>query len=268
MNIQEWLDNPENRSMLIQGATGLIVIVLGLLIAKRIKRVNGQRKIIARENAQVKEDNQALSHEIRDRLIENINMLSRIIKLNPVIPGNTPDDSTLESRNRVKCLAMIIEGLPRDLKGQGIRMAEFIHHLSDNLFQAYGKDSNTTHVLIDVHPLILHAECAAHIGLMFNELISNAFQYAPVPGEKSKVNIIFKERENKLFISVGDNGIGMKSPYIPKFSFGLQLVNTLVQKYKGEMIFSSRPGTRVEIILKEYHKTEREVFITPTTKVY
>lgn len=268
MNIQEWLNDQENRLMLMQGAAGLVAIVLGLILIKRIKRIRKQREAVAHETIQVKEDNRALAQEIRDRLIENINTLSRITKLNPVIPGNTPDDSTLESRNRAKCLAMIIEGLPRDLKGQGIRMAEFIHHLSDNLFQAYSKDSNTTHVLIDVHPLILDAECAAHIGLMFNELISNAFQYAPVPGEKSKVNIIFKERENKLFISVGDNGIGMKSPYIPKFSFGLQLANTLVQKYNGEMIFSSRPGTRVEIILKEYRKVEREVFITPTTKVY
>jgi two-component sensor histidine kinase len=106
------------------------------------------------------------------------------------------------------------------------------------------------------------------VGLMLNELVSNALQYAPEPGQKSKVNIFLKERDNKLVIIVGDNGIGMKSPYIPKFSFGLQLTNTLVKRHKGEMIFSSRPGTRVEILLSEYNKAIREVYVTPTTRVY
>jgi two-component sensor histidine kinase len=268
MNVTEWIEDPEKRRLLIQGAAGLVVLILMIVFYRRIKKVikGGEEK--AKATAIIQSDNQELAQAIRNRIIEHNNLLSRILRLNPVIPGNTPDDTTLESRTRAKCLSLIIEGLPRDLKSQGIRMAEFIHQLSDNLFQAYGKDNNTTNILIEAQALILDVDSAAHVGLMFNELISNALQYGSVPGEKSKVNIIFKERGNKLFISVGDNGIGMKSPYTPKFSFGLQLVNTLVQHHKGEMIFSSRPGTRIEIVLSKYQKAEREVFITPTTKVY
>jgi two-component system, sensor histidine kinase PdtaS len=164
-------------------------------------------------------------------------------------------------------LSLIIEALPHDPKGQGVRMAEFVHQLSDHLVTSYGKE-NIVHLLIDAEPIILDVDSAVDVALILNELISNALQYAPVPGEKSKVNIIFKERTNKLFISVSDNGTGMKSPYLPKFSFGLQLVNTQVQKRKGEMIITSRPGTRVEITLSEFQKAEREVFITPTKRVY
>jgi len=267
MDFQKLLEDPEIQMMLIWGLAALALLILLRILYKKIKRVQKLREEKTRETLQIKTDNQILSQEIRKRLIENINTLSRIIRLNPVIPGHIPEDTTLESRNRTKCLAMIIEALPRDTKSQGIRMAEFIHHLSDTLVHAYGRDGVVT-VLIDAHPIILDVDSAAHVGLMFNELISNALQYAPVPGEKSKVNIFLKERDNKLFISVGDNGIGMKSPYIPKFSFGLQLINTLVEKYKGEMIITSRPGTRVEIVLAEYQKAEREVFITPTTKIY
>ena len=135
------------------------------------------------------------------------------------------------------------------------------------MIQAYGKEE-IANMLFDIEAIILDIDSATSVGFIMNELISNALEYAPMPGEKSKINIIFKERGNKLFLSVGDNGTGMKSPYIPKFSFGLQLVNKLVQKHKGEMIITSRPGTRIEITLTEYRKATREVFVTPTTKVY
>ncbi len=238
-----------------------------IFLYKKIIQAKEKRKQQKQDALKLKNDNLGLAQELRKRIIDNLNMLSRVINLNPVVAGNTPEDTSLESRNRSKCLSMIVEGLPRDLKGQGVRMAEFIHQLSDYLVHAYGKDG-AVNVLIDSQAVILDADSAASVGLMLNELISNALKYAPVPGERSKINIIFKERDKKLFLSVGDNGIGMKSPYVPKFMFGIQLVNTLVQKHKGEMIITSRPGTRVEISLNEYQKAERDVFITPTTKVY
>jgi two-component system, sensor histidine kinase PdtaS len=267
MDFNDLAQNQDLKIWLLTAAIGLGVTIV-LLFA--IFKTNGNRK--AREQHEkssltMESNNKKLAAEMRKRIIHNINTLSRIVTLSPVIPGNTPDYSTLESRNRAKCLAMIIDALPHDTKGQGVRMAEFTHQLADNLVQAYGRD-DIVNVSIDVNPIILDVDSAVDAGLILNELISNALQYAPVPGEKSKVNIVFKERENKLFINVADNGTGMKSPYIPQFSFGLQLVNTLVHKRKGEMIITSRPGTRVEIALSEYEKAEREVFVTPTTRVY
>jgi two-component system, sensor histidine kinase PdtaS len=257
--------NTLNLLIILVPGIGVVILLIVLYSSIRKKRALKSRQQI--HSAKSAEDIQSLSLEIRKRVIDNINMLAKVISLNPVIPGNTPESGTLESRCRTKCLSMIVEALPRDLRGQGIRMAEFVHQLSDHLVQAYGREG-IVNVLIDAEAIILDVDTAAHVGLVMNELISNALQYGPVPGEKSKVNIILKERANKLFISVGDNGIGMKSPYMPKFSFGLQLTNMLVHKHKGEMIITSRPGTRVEITLSEYQKAEREVFITPTTKVY
>jgi two-component sensor histidine kinase len=237
-------------------------------IVKQIKRRNRKNSAIVNESIVVKETNQKQTEEIRQRIISNLKTQALLLKLYPVIPGNTPEDTTLEGRTRAQCLDLIMDDFPRDLRSQGIRMAEFVHRLSDNLFHAYGKDANTTSILIDAQAVILDVECAAHVGLMYNELIANALQYGIDPGAKMKVNIILKERDNKLFISVGDNGIGMKVPYEPKFSFGLQLVNSLVRKYKGKLIINSRPGTRVEIHLTDYQKAEREVFVTPTQRLH
>ena len=116
--------------------------------------------------------------------------------------------------------------------------------------------------------MILDVESAVSVGLMLNELVSNAIQYGQEPGVRGKINVFFKERDDKLVINVADNGIGMKVPYVPKYGFGLQLASTLVKLHKGDLIISSRPGTRVEILLSDYKKAVREVYVTPTRRIY
>jgi two-component sensor histidine kinase len=266
--MENWLNDPIIKIWLVDGLLALVGLIFLFLIFRTVRKSNRQRAQLYQESNSLKKELQNLRSELRERLISSLKNQSRLIALNPVIPGKMPDDTTLESRTRTKCIDLILEDLPRDISGTGIRMAEFLHHLADNLFHAYGKDPNDTSISIEAQAVILDVECAAHIGLMYNELIANAFQYGIDPGAKMKVNVILKERDYKLFISVGDNGIGMKVPYEPKFSFGLQLVNSLVQKYKGKMIINSRPGTRFEIYLSEYLKVEREVFVTPTQRIH
>jgi two-component system, sensor histidine kinase PdtaS len=256
-----------NTQVILQGLIGLVVLIFLVFIFLKFNASKKNRKEDAKALVTLQEQNHLLSNQIRQRILNNLNTLSDIIGLQPVSPGTPHDHLSLEGRNRTKCLAMIGEGLHLDTKSQGIRMAEFVHQLSGHLVQAYSREG-VVHILVDTQPIILDVESATHVGLILNELISNALQYGPVPGEKSKVNILLKERDNKLVIRVSDNGTGMKSPYEPKFSFGLQLVNKLVHKHRGEMIITSRPGTHVEIALKEFEKATREVFVTPTTRVH
>ena len=246
---------------------GAVILLITFLLFKSVKKSRDARKEKEREAAELKNDNASLREELRQRLIDHIKYVARIIQLNPVIPGNTPEDNTLEGRCRVKCLDLIVEGLPADPKSQGVRMAEFLHQLCDYLLKAYGKE-DALNIKIDAHPVILDVESAISVGLISNELISNAIQYGQEPGVKGKINIFFKERDDKLVINVADNGIGMKVPYVPKYSFGLQLASTLVKLHKGDLIISSRPGTRVEVLLSEYKTAVREVFVTPTRRIH
>lgn len=266
--MDDMLNNLLVQQWLLPGLATLIGLVILVLIIKRVRKTSQRNSAIQYESATVKETNQELHEEVRRRLISNLKTQAQLLRLHPVISGNSPEDVTLEGRTRTKCIDLILEDLPRDIKGTGIRMAEFLHRLCDNLFHAYAKDPNYTSILIEAQAVVLDVECAAHVGLMYNELIANALQYGIDPGIKQKIAVILKERDNKLFISVGDNGIGMKVPYEPKFSFGLQLVNSFVHQYKGSMILNSRPGTRVEIYLSDYQKTEREVFVTPTQRIH
>ena len=267
MSTNELLSNPFVKTWLGPALVAVVVIGILFFVFRALNKSRTRQNQIEQESASVKNDNAALREELRHRIVDHIKFLSRILQLHPVIPGNTPENVSLEGRNRTRCLELISEGLPQDPGSQGIRMAEFLHQLCDHLLKSYGKE-DIVNIKIDAHPVILEVESAVSVGLILNELISNAIQYGQEPGVKGKINIFFKERDDKLVINVADNGIGMKVPYVPKYSFGLQLTSTIVTLHKGDIIISSRPGTRVEILLSDYKTAVREVFITPTRRIY
>lgn len=267
MEIDKFFEEEQIQLIIGLGIPGVIVLLITFLIIRSVRKSNRLSREVEKESKSLKNDNGLLQEELRTRIIDHVKLISRVIQLNPVVPGNTPEDNTLEGRCRAKCLDLLIEGLPKDTKSQGIRMAEFLHHLCDYLLKAYGKEE-AVNIKIDAQPIILDVESAVSVGLMLNELVSNAIQYGQDPGVKCRITIFFKEREGKLVINVADNGIGMKVPYVPKYSFGLQLTSTLVKLHKGDLIISSRPGTRVEILLSEYKTAVREVYITPTRRIY
>jgi two-component sensor histidine kinase len=244
---------------------GVISLIAAFILTRRsTKKIAGAAQAIDT----LTKSNQHLHQALRQCTAASLHHQAILLTMHPVIPGNTKDTLTLEGRMRCQTIELILADLPRDVKSQGIRIAEFTHRLCDTLFQAYGKNSNNTYILIDVQPIILEAACATHVGLILQELIANALQYGIDPGAKQKISVLVKERDNKLILSVTDNGIGLKAPYEPQFSFGLQLVDRLAKEYHGQVIINSRPGTRVDVYLSQYQKAQREVFITPTQRIH
>lgn len=259
-----------NADFLLLTALGglLLAMVITVWALLKVNKQNRIRLALQAELNEAQRDNEQLGGDLRQRIASVLRSEAKLFELLPLEEGRFPDEASLEGRNRIKCVELILHGLPRDNRSQAIRMAEFTHQLCEMLFAAYGKDTTTTLLKIEAQPIILDVECALAVGMMLNELISNAFKYAPEPGEKCKVHVLVAERNAKLSVSVLDNGIGMKSPYEPKFKFGLQLVRLLASQYKGEVLISSRPGTRVEVVMSEHQKAVREVFITPTQRIH
>ena len=69
------------------------------------------------------------------------------------------------------------------------------------------------------------------IGLVLNELISNALKYSFLESENGLIKVGLKERYNQLILSVTDNGIGMKNKDLVG-GFGNKLISLLPENYR------------------------------------
>lgn len=132
--------------------------------------------------------------------------------------------------------------LPRDDQSS-IDMKEYLtdccRHLADTL-----RDVRPIAVNVEADPIYLPSDKAVPVGLMVNELATNAFKYAFPDDRAGTITVRFRNRSaRELELVVEDNGKGC--PHGAKEGLGSRIVRLLAQQLKGDVTTESAgPGCR------------------------
>jgi two-component sensor histidine kinase len=101
-----------------------------------------------------------------------------------------------------------------------------------------------------MNALELDVDTAVPIGLIANELITNALKYA-FEGMKSGeicIRLVNTDESSGLLFQIKDNGIGKPENVTAKGTgFGTELVALLVQQLDGKLTMDTGKGTTVSI---------------------
>lgn len=81
------------------------------------------------------------------------------------------------------------------------------------------------------------------IGLLVNELISNAFKHAFSPGNQGILKIDFLEKGETYKLRVSDNGPGLLADRKVSSSLGNILIDEFVKQLHGTMDIDTSVGT-------------------------
>lgn len=87
------------------------------------------------------------------------------------------------------------------------------------------------------------------LGLILNEIITNAFKYAfPYSGE-DKISIQLRNENEKIFLIVTDNGRGLPENYklSEKDSFGMTLMHRMAEDLEGNFTIENHNGTKITV---------------------
>lgn len=108
-----------------------------------------------------------------------------------------------------------------------------------------------------VRPIAIRVSCdeiavkssqAASVGLIVNELVTNAFKYAFPEGRPGVVEVDVRKRNEKVVITVRDDGIGC--PTEAKSGLGTRLINLMVAQMQGGMTRAPMAqGCEVEVVV-------------------
>ena len=104
-------------------------------------------------------------------------------------------------------------------------------------------------IVVDVDSVSLLASEAQSIGLIVNELVTNAVKHA-FPEERVGIVKVTLRNQSPRLLTVEDNGIGVDS--IEKGGIGSRLTGLLVQQLGGKIVWERvEPGCRVRVTLGE-----------------
>jgi len=169
------------------------------------------------------------------------------------LESDVAKDAVKEGQHRVKSMALIHQKLYSTDDIRGVDVQDYLENLSTELFRAFGVDQEKIKWKIDTSGLKLDIDTIIPLGLIINELITNAIKYAFKDLEQGLLQIEIKEDGENLNVLVADNGKGMSEEDIKKSnSFGWKMIQSLSRKLKAEVAISSDKGTHINLVLSRY----------------
>jgi PAS domain S-box-containing protein len=217
----------------------------------------------------------ARKKEIHHRIKNNLQVISSLLDLQAEKFNNRgciKDSEILEafkeSQDRVISMALIHEELYKGGVLDTLNFSSYVKKLTKNLFQTYRLGNASTSLNMNLEENIsLDMDTAIPLGIIINELVSNALKYAFADIDKGEIRITLcveesreckdnKARNNNeglkgtsFILTVSDNGIGMSESFDLENpdGLGIQLITTLVDQLEGEIELKRDNGTEFTI---------------------
>jgi two-component sensor histidine kinase len=191
-----------------------------------------------------------LLQEQRHRVKNDLALLSSMISLQARSQSSPPVRAALESA--VARLHVIAEGqdhLQSATGDQVVNMQEYLEDVCWRLGEAL-RDVRPIALRVDSEEVMLDTRQAIRIGLIVNELATNALKHA-FPGDRAgTIGVKLRRHPTDTTIMVEDNGIGC--PEDAQGAHGLRLVTLLAEQSGGSIKReSANPGCRVVITVPQ-----------------
>jgi PAS domain S-box-containing protein len=192
-------------------------------------------------------EKEILLREIHHRVKNNLQVIISLLNLQS---GYIHDEATLrvmtEGQNRVRSMALVHEKFYQSEGVSEIDFAEYTEKLCQYIFQSFPEVASRVQLSVQSDNVAFDLDTAMPCGLLINEIVSNSLKYAFPDGRAGEIVIKLKlEKENKIKISVHDNGKGMPEEYDLKnpSTLGLQLIDALTSQLNGEVEMIRKDGT-------------------------
>lgn len=227
---------------LLHAQDGLLKGQLGIL---RDVTAHRQYEQSLRESLHEKE---LLLREIHHRVKNNLQIISSLLRLQ-FSKASHPELLELmrDSQSRIEAIALVHDTLYRSEALSDIRLLEYAQALAAGVKRAHGRAANIR-VQVDVRPvqLVMHPDKAIPLGLVLNELLTNALKHAFPEGQDGTVRIEADVMAgNALEITFTDDGVGLPENLDVRRSdtLGLDLVSGLVEmQLDGSLTWQNKDG--------------------------
>lgn len=198
-------------------------------------------------------EKELLLAEIYHRVKNVLQIIESLLEIQPdIVPDITAVSVLKESQNRVKSMALIHQMLYESQDFSRVDFSSVIRNLIDNLRISYALEANRIKITMNIEEIYLPLDTSIPLGLILNELCSNALKHAFVDKYAGMLEINFVHFDsNNVQLSVSDNGVGIPDEFDMDntTSPGLQLIQLLSMRISAHLAISRRNPTKFELMI-------------------
>jgi PAS domain S-box-containing protein len=225
-------------------------------------RVSGRdvtdRRLGEERIAQLLAEKELLLREVHHRIKNNMGLIASMFSIQADMISDPAASSALsDMRGRLMGMMILYDKLYRSEGFQELSTRGYLGALLDGIADEYSGSSGAL-LSWDIVDRVMDSRILFPLGIIVNELVTNAFKYAFPKGEPGLIALRFREAEaGCLELRVADDGIGVADSALAcpargegAGGFGFLLVKTLTEQIGAKLELGRNGGRGTEFLLR------------------
>ena len=200
------------------------------------------------------DEKEVLLKEVHHRVKNNLQVIASRLALQALEQRANPAVTAAlrDGQNWVKSISLIHEMLYQSDDLTSVEFQPFLEQLVAQLGRAFaGGGAGAVSCAVHAPGVRLGTSTAVPLGLVINELLSNAYKHAFAGGRNGHVDIYLAAEADGFCLRVCDDGAGLPAGFSldTTVSLGLRLVRSLARQLEGRIGAAGRPAAGTEFCL-------------------
>jgi two-component sensor histidine kinase len=151
-----------------------------------------------------------LLREVNHRVANSLQLISSLLEMQARRTDDTDARDALHAAaERVEAVSLVHRRLYTSDDVSHVEMDQYLAGLVEELQRSVGAEAAPCSIRLSADPVRVETDKAVAIGLVVNELVTNAAKYAYPGGDGGEVRVEFRRRDGDLTLIVEDDGVGM-----------------------------------------------------------
>ena len=236
------------RNGAITGAAllGIVAFLIYRIKTKSNKEITSKNELLSKSLS----EREALLKEIHHRVKNNLQIIASLLYLQSDKSENQDVRRLLEEgQGRVRSMALIHQKLYEN--DDHIPFDDYLKELIGEIKLSFGDMAKNIELEVEAKDVFFDVDTAVPLGLIINELSTNAFKYAYAKRVGGGVfKVVLKKEGGEYRMTVSDNGHGIPDEVLnatQSSSLGLKLTRMLSDQLEGEYNFDNSNGTTFDL---------------------
>jgi two-component sensor histidine kinase len=187
--------------------------------------------------------------ELNHRVKNNLGIVIALLNMEARAGGPVLRAALEKAVDRVQSIAAVHESLSTQHLSGEVDFGGYLRNLVERLSRSLLSDGRIR-IEVEAYPCCVSIDHAVALGIVVNELVTNAVKYAHPPPAQGWIRVRFQPMESGALLSVEDNGGGLPADFDGAGGgLGARLVKSFVTQVGGELAIRHQPGATFEIRL-------------------
>ncbi|MBK1625092.1 histidine kinase dimerization/phosphoacceptor domain -containing protein [Afifella marina] len=242
------------------GARDYVVKTVGeeffdLLASSFATTLEHQRLVAAQHEAEhaLKASNErltALLREANHRVANSLQIVSSFIQMQAnAVEAEEAKIALKDTQQRVYAIGQVHRRLYTSQDINSVEMGDYLSALTAGLEETWSSETAARRVHLTTDGLRLTTDQAVSLGVVVNELVSNACKYAYGEEEDGDIRVDLTTLPGGFRLSVEDDGKGFNGAAAPTGTgLGTKLVTAMARSLNAEISYEGGPPTRILLV--------------------